>query len=138
VLSRLQARLAEVQATEYAARWEADFEEVQNKRDELAQQYAANLSQTRGQLVDLFCRIEAADKDVARLGGNGFIIAAKQATSVIPIVFAAAGDPVGSGLVALHDRTATSPACRFRPPISLASGSNFYARSSPVWVAWQS
>src|SRR5215510_3432065 len=28
------------------------------------------------------------------------VIAAKQATSVIPIVFAAAGDPVGSGIVA--------------------------------------
>jgi putative tryptophan/tyrosine transport system substrate-binding protein len=28
------------------------------------------------------------------------VIAAKQATSVIPIVFATAGDPVGSGLVA--------------------------------------
>ena len=28
------------------------------------------------------------------------VVAAKQATSVIPIVFAAAGDPVGSGIVA--------------------------------------
>ena len=32
--------------------------------------------------------------------GNRSVIAAKQATSVIPIVFAVAGDPVGSGLVA--------------------------------------
>jgi ABC-type uncharacterized transport system substrate-binding protein len=32
--------------------------------------------------------------------GNAAVIAAKQATSVIPIVFAVAGDPVGSGLVA--------------------------------------
>ena len=32
--------------------------------------------------------------------GNPTVLAAKQATSVIPIVFAAAGDPVGTGLVA--------------------------------------
>ena len=32
--------------------------------------------------------------------GNTAVLAAKQATSVIPIVFAVAGDPVGSGLVA--------------------------------------
>ena len=38
--------------------------------------------------------------DVIVTGGTGAIIAAKQATSVIPIVFATAGDPVGSGLVA--------------------------------------
>ena len=32
--------------------------------------------------------------------GNRAVVAAKQATSVIPIVFAVAGDPVGTGLVA--------------------------------------
>ena len=38
--------------------------------------------------------------DVIVTCGNRSVIAAKQATSVIPIVFAAAGDPVGTGLVA--------------------------------------
>ena len=45
--------------------------------------------------------------DLVRLNVNVIVtsatpptIAAKQATSVIPIVFAAAGDPVGNGLVA--------------------------------------
>ena len=38
--------------------------------------------------------------DVIVTGGTAAIMAAKQATSVIPIVFATAGDPVGTGLVA--------------------------------------
>src|SRR5262245_25417855 len=38
--------------------------------------------------------------DVIVTSGTAVIVATKQATSVIPIVFAAAGDPVGTGLVA--------------------------------------
>ncbi len=38
--------------------------------------------------------------DVIVTAGTTPVIAAKQATSLIPIVFAAAGDPVGTGLVA--------------------------------------
>jgi ABC-type uncharacterized transport system substrate-binding protein len=38
--------------------------------------------------------------DVIVTGGTAAVIAAKQATSVIPIVFGTAGDPVGTGLVA--------------------------------------
>jgi putative ABC transport system substrate-binding protein len=38
--------------------------------------------------------------DVIATSGTALIIAAKQATSTIPIIFAAAGDPVGTGLVA--------------------------------------
>src|SRR5215211_1686740 len=37
--------------------------------------------------------------DVIATSGTASVVAAKQATSVIPIVFAAAGDPVGTGLV---------------------------------------
>src|SRR5215469_1746855 len=35
-------------------------------------------------------------------------------------------------------RVVTSPAYRARPPILLANGSNFYARSYPVFVSWHS
>jgi putative ABC transport system substrate-binding protein len=38
--------------------------------------------------------------DVMITGGTAAVIAAKQTTSVIPIVFGTAGDPVGTGLVA--------------------------------------
>jgi putative ABC transport system substrate-binding protein len=38
--------------------------------------------------------------DVIVTAGTAFVVAAKQATSVIPIIVAAAGDPVGTGLVA--------------------------------------
>jgi putative tryptophan/tyrosine transport system substrate-binding protein len=37
--------------------------------------------------------------DVIVTSGTGMVLAAKQATSVIPIIFAATGDPVGTGLV---------------------------------------
>jgi len=38
--------------------------------------------------------------DIIVTGGDAQVLAAKRATAVIPIVFAAAGDPVGNGLVA--------------------------------------
>ena len=38
--------------------------------------------------------------DVIITSGTTNVVAAKQATSIIPIVFAAAADPVGTGLVA--------------------------------------
>jgi putative ABC transport system substrate-binding protein len=51
--------------------------------------------------------------DVIVTASTPAVLAAKQATSVIPIVFATAGDPIGDGLVAsLARRAVTSPACR--------------------------
>jgi hypothetical protein len=41
VLPRLQARLQDVQAQEYAAGWLADYEQVKVKCDALAQEYGA-------------------------------------------------------------------------------------------------
>ena len=70
VLPRLQARLTDVQAAEYAARWEPDFEGVQARRDKLAQEYAATYPKLVAQLVDLFGRAQAVDKEISRINGS--------------------------------------------------------------------
>ena len=51
-------------------------------------------------LAEIAAEFSRLKVDVIVTGGTPATMAAKQATSVIPIVFAAAGDPVGVGLVA--------------------------------------
>ena len=64
-------------------------------------------------------------------------LAAKQATSSIPIVFATAGDPIGAGIVASLARpAATSRGCQARHPMLLVKSSNSSVRSSPVCIDW--
>ena len=59
--------------------------------------WAEGLSQRIAEITAEFVRLKV---DVIVTAGTELVIALKQATSVIPIVFAAAGDPVGTGLVA--------------------------------------
>ena len=65
--------------------------------------------------------------DVIVTAGTAAVIAAKQATSVIPIVFGTAGGPGWHrpGRELWRDQAATSPACRTSRPILPASDSNF-------------
>jgi hypothetical protein len=70
VLPRLQERLQQVQAAEYAARWEADFEEVEGRRNEMAQEYVATYPRLVAQFVDILHRAEAVDRDVSRVNGS--------------------------------------------------------------------
>jgi ABC-type uncharacterized transport system substrate-binding protein len=53
-------------------------------------------SERAAEIAAEFVRLKV---DVIVTAGDANVIAAKQATSVIPIVFAGSGDPVGSGLV---------------------------------------
>ena len=64
----------------------------------------------------------------------------KQATSVIPIVFAVAADPLGTGLVASLARPGgnITGLATLANELAPASGSSFCARSSPVFADWQS
>ena len=69
-MPRLQQRLQDVQAQEYAAGWQADYEQVKVKCDALAQEYAATYPKFVAQVVDLFSRAEAVDKEVSRINGS--------------------------------------------------------------------
>jgi ABC-type uncharacterized transport system substrate-binding protein len=51
-------------------------------------------------LAEIAAEFVRLNVDVIVTWGTASVLAAKQATSVIPIVFASAGDPVGTGLVA--------------------------------------
>src|SRR5215467_8933023 len=50
-------------------------------------------------LAEIAAEFAQLKVDIIVMGGTPAAMAAKQATSVIPIVFASAGDPVGAGLV---------------------------------------
>jgi putative ABC transport system substrate-binding protein len=56
--------------------------------------------------AEIAAEFVALNVDVIVTGGNTSTVAAKNATSTIPIVFAAAGDPINSGLVASLARPA--------------------------------
>jgi hypothetical protein len=70
LLPRLQERLQLAQAAEYAASWEADFAQVEGRRNELAQEYAATYPKVMAQLVDLFTCAEELDKELSRINGT--------------------------------------------------------------------
>jgi putative tryptophan/tyrosine transport system substrate-binding protein len=59
--------------------------------------WAEGRNERAAEIAAEFVRLKV---DVIVTQGTPSVIAAKQATSVIPIVFAAVGDPVGNGLVA--------------------------------------
>ena len=77
--------------------------------------------------------------DVIVTSGTPQVLAAKQATSVIPIVFATAGDPVTNGLVASLARpggNVTGLSLQSNDP--LASGLNSCARLFQISAGWRS
>ena len=75
--------------------------------------------------------------DVIVTSGTANVVAAKQATSTTPIVFAVATSDRQSSR-AWRDRAATSRGFRPQPPILPASESSSCARLFPVCAIWQS
>ena len=71
--------------------------------------------------------------------GTVAVLAAKQATSVIPIVFAGASDPIGSGLVASLAQPGGNVTGLSGQVVDTASkASNFCGKFSPVCAGWRS
>jgi putative ABC transport system substrate-binding protein len=63
--------------------------------------WAEGRSERYAEIADEFVRLKA---DLIVVNATGPTLAAKQATSAIPIVFATAGDPIGTGIVASFAR----------------------------------
>ena len=77
--------------------------------------------------------------DVIVTGATAPVIAVKQATSTIPIVFGVAGDPVATGLVAsLAKPGGNVTGLSGQSTDTAPSASNCCAQSSPISAAWRS
>ena len=100
--------------------------------------WAEGRSERFAEIVAAFVRLKV---DVIVTEGNAPAFAAKQATSVIPIVFALAGDPLGTDWSrAWRTRAATSPACRSSRPIrnqATRIPSRCPAEVFASWRSWQ-
>ena len=84
-------------------------------------------------------RIRPSQGRCHRHASAGPTIAAKRATSSSRLCSPCWGPGCGRGLVATwRGRAATLPACLFRRPIRLASGSKFCGRSHPISAKWRS
>jgi hypothetical protein len=69
VLPRLQTRLKQVDAAEYLARWEPDYEQVKAVRDALAAEMREVYPAAVAQLADLFRRMAECDSECSRIDG---------------------------------------------------------------------
>ena len=76
--------------------------------------------------------------DVIVTTGTGAVIAAKQATASIPIVFTRETRSPPAWSQVWRNREATSPGCRTSCPMLPASGSNSCAKLFPIFADWQS
>ncbi len=70
---------------------------IENRTVAIEYRWAEGRSERFAEIAAEFVRLKV---DVILAAGTAPALAAKQATAVIPIVFALAGDPVGTGLVA--------------------------------------
>ena len=87
-----------------ASQWVAAFMQrmrelgwIEGRTMAIEVRWAEGRTERYAEIAAEFVRLKV---DIIVTWGTASVIAAKQATSVIPIVFALAGDPVGTGLVA--------------------------------------
>jgi ABC-type uncharacterized transport system substrate-binding protein len=69
---------------------------IENRTVAIEYRWAEGRSERYAEIIAEFIRLKV---DVMVMSGTPVVIAAKQATAVIPVVFVAVTDPVGSGLV---------------------------------------
>jgi putative ABC transport system substrate-binding protein len=86
------------------SQWTASFVQrlrelgwIEGRTVAIEYRWAEGRSERAAEIAAEFVRLKV---DVIVTSGTSPVLAAKQATAVLPIVFAAAGDPVGTGLVA--------------------------------------
>jgi hypothetical protein len=70
VLPRLQRRIKQVEAAEYAAKWEPDFKRVEAQRDALAAEMREAYPAAVAQLADIFQRAADCDRECSRINGS--------------------------------------------------------------------
>jgi hypothetical protein len=73
VLPRLHKLLKEVEAEEYAARWETEYEKVKIIRDELAAEMRKIYPPAVAELTSLFQRMAACDRECSRVDGTAAV-----------------------------------------------------------------
>src|SRR5262245_41986024 len=108
---------------------------IENRNVAIEVRWGEGRSERFAEIAAEFVRMKV---DVIVTGGNS-ALSVKQATSVIPIVFAVAVDPVDSGLVASLARPGGNvTGCRWDRPMLSANDSNCCARSYLICAGWQS
>ena len=65
-LQQLRVRVEQAQVAEYRITWKADCAEVKARRDALAAEFSEIYQKATAQLVDLFERVKAFDKEIKR------------------------------------------------------------------------
>jgi putative ABC transport system substrate-binding protein len=89
--------LAESERAAAFARRLHDLGWIEGRTTAIEYRWADGRSERLAEIAAEFARLKV---DIIVMGGTPAAMAAKQATSVIPIVFASAGDPVGTRIVA--------------------------------------
>jgi hypothetical protein len=69
-LSHLRQRLAQVETSERAARWQEEYEAVKKERDELADEFAERYASLTAELCDLFRCVEVLDQECDRINSE--------------------------------------------------------------------